>query len=199
MVSEHVRARPNLGDRKATDRAKPTLRERKDMPKLTEGLIRECANKLKEIFNGIEVVGSTVYYKGQEIIKRVWLSGAGSVSCDPAIFIRAYGGDLMLLEIEGEIFGAFKEVETQLLTYAIASIVAHEIVGDAFIYADNQKVIVEIGDARCNWLTLEFPYISPNMDISQYRVRVRQGGIIVGEFAPTEFEALRRVVALCLL
>jgi hypothetical protein len=169
------------------------------MPKLTEELIKECAEKLKEIFDGIEVEDSTIYYKGQEIIKRVWLSGAGSVSCDPAIFIRAYGGDLMLLEIEGEIFGAFKEVDTQLLTYAIASIVAHEIVGDAFIYADNQNVIVEIGDARCNWLILEFPYMSLNMDISQYKVRVRQGGFIVGEFAPTEFEALRRVVALCLL
>ncbi len=170
------------------------------MPQLSEELIKKCAEKLKEIFDGIEVEGSTVYYKGQCIIKRVWLSGAGSVSCDPAIFIEAYGGDLMLLEIEGEIFGAFKEVETQLLTYAIASIVAHEIVGDAFIYADNQNVIVEIGDARCNWLTLEFPYISPNMDISQYKVRVRQrGGIIVGEFAPTEFETLRRVVALSLL
>jgi hypothetical protein len=169
------------------------------MPKLTEELIKKCAEKLKEIFDGIEVEGSTVYYKGQEIIKRVWLSGAGSVSCDPAIFIRAYGGDLMLLEIEGEVFGAFKEVDTQLLTYAIASIVSHEIVGDAFIYADNQNVIVEIGDDRCNRLILEFPYMSLNMDISQYKVRVRQGGIIVGEFAPTEFEALRRVVALCLL
>jgi hypothetical protein len=169
------------------------------MPKLTEELVRKCANKLKEIFDEIEFDGSTVYYKGEWVIKRVWLSGAGSVSCDPAIFIRAYGGDLMLLEIEGEIFGAFREVETQLLTYAVASIVAHEIVGDAFIYADNQNVIVEVGDPRCNWLTLEFPYISPNMDVSQYKVRVREGGVIVGEFAPTEFEALRRVVALCLL
>jgi hypothetical protein len=169
------------------------------MPKLTEGLIRECAEKLKEIFDGIEVEGSTVYYKGQWLIKRVWLSGAGSVSCDPAIFIRAYGGDLMLIEIEGEIFGALKEVETQLLTYAVASIVAHEVVGDAFIYADDRNVIVEVGDARCSWLTLEFPYISPNMDISQYKVGVRQGGIIVGEFAPTEFEALRQIVALSLL
>jgi hypothetical protein len=169
------------------------------MPKLTEELVRKCANKLKEIFDGIEFDGSTVYYKGEWVIKRVWLSGAGSVSCDPAILIRAYGGDLMLLEIEGEIFGTFKEVETQLLTYAVASIVAHEIVGDAFIYADNQNVIVEVGDPRCNWLTLEFPYISPNMDVSQYKVRVREGGVIVGEFAPTEFEALRRVVALCLL
>jgi hypothetical protein len=169
------------------------------MPKLTEGLIRECAEKLKEIFDGIEFEDSTVYYKGQWIIKRGWLLGAGSVSCDPVIFIRAYGGDLILLEMEGEVFGALKEVETQLLTYAIALIVAHEIVGDAFIYADDQNVIVEIGDARCNWLILEFPYISPDMDVSQYKVRVRQGGFIVGEFAPTEFEALRRVVALCLL
>jgi len=169
------------------------------MPKLTEELIRRCANKLKEIFDGIEVEGSTVYYKGQWIINRGWLSGAGSVSCDPAIFIKAYGGDLMLLEIGEEIFGALKEVDTQLLTFAIASIVAHEVVSDAFIYADDQNVIVEIGDTRHNWLILEFPYISPNMDVSQYKVRVRQGEIIVGEFAPAELEALRRIVALCLL
>jgi hypothetical protein len=169
------------------------------MPQLTEELIGKCANKLKEIFDGIEVEGSTVYYKGQRIISRGWLCGAGSVSCDPVIFIKAYGGDLMLLEVRGEVFGALKEVDTQLLTYAIASIVAYEVVGDAFIYADDHNVIVEIGDARCNWLTLKFPYISPNMDSSQYKVRVQQGGIIVGEFAPTDFETLRKIVALSLL
>jgi hypothetical protein len=171
---------------------------------LSEEIVKECAEKLREIFDGIEVEGSTISYKGQWIVSRGWIWGAEGGRCDPAIFVKGCKENIMLLESDREMM----EISTRLLTYAIASIVAHETVGesgDLLIYGDNWRVIIEIGSARYSWLSLEFPYISPNENIRSYKIEVRlysEGGLkieTISEFAPTNFETLRKIVALYLL
>jgi hypothetical protein len=175
------------------------------MPKSPEKLIKECAEKLKEIFDGVEVEGTTVYYKGRELIYRGWISAVEGDPCDPAIFIETFRGtDIMILDWWGE---GFENTGNRLLTYAIASIVAYETVGEASgasVGVDERHVRIEVGDTNCSWLSLEFPYISPSMDIRLYKVEVRfyrEGGLeveTIGEFAPNDFETLRKIVALYL-
>jgi hypothetical protein len=184
------------------------------MPKSPEELIKECAEKLKEIFDGIEIEDTTVYYKGQELICRGWIVGAEGDPCDPAIFIRAISGtDLVIWDWRNE---GFENKDVHLLTYTVASIVAHEVVevigkaGDAYITLDDRRVRIEIGNPKRSWLSLEFPYICPCMDVRPdvYVIEVRlytvdKKGVskveTIGEFALNDLETLRRVVALSLL
>jgi hypothetical protein len=181
------------------------------MPKSPEKLIKECAEKLKEIFDGIEVEGTTVYHKGRELICRGWIVGAEGDPCDPAIFVKDISGaDLVIWDWRDE---GFENADVRLLTYAVVSIVAYEVIGragGAYITWDDRCVRVEIGDTNRHWLSLEFPYICPCMDVrpNVYAIKVclytvnEQGGLkveTVGEFALTELETLRKIVALYLL
>jgi len=177
------------------------------MPKSPEELIIECAEKLKEIFDGIGVEGTTVYYKGRELICRGWIVGGEGDPCDPAIFVKVISEvDLVIWDWKDE---GFENEGVCLLTYAVASIVAREVIGkasNAYLTCDDRRVRVEIRHTNHNWLSLEFPYICPSMDIrpNVYAIEVclYKGGFkveTVGKFALTEFETLRKIVALYLL
>jgi hypothetical protein len=183
------------------------------MPKSPEELIIECAEKLKEIFDGIEVEDTTVYYKGEGLICRGWIVGAEGDPCDPAIFVKGISESEVDLVIWGWRNEGFESADVRLLTYAVASIVAREVIGkagNACIDYDERCVRVEIRHANRNWLSLEFPYICPCMNVrpDMYMIKMRlytmdkKGGFkveTVGEFALTELETLRKIVALHLL
>jgi hypothetical protein len=169
-----------------------------------EKLAKECADKLREIFDGVEVEGSTIYYKGQLLISSGWIWGGENIPPEPAFFVETINGGKIIISLDG----AFEDADVRLLTHTIASIVAWETIGragDATIFSDDTRVRVCLGDFKHSLMTLEFPYICPCMDIRSYRIKVclyRQGGLKVepiGEFEPADFDTLRKIVGLYLL
>jgi hypothetical protein len=172
---------------------------------LPEKAARDCAKKLREIFDGIEVEGSNIYYEGHLLVSRGWIFGGENTLPEPVLFVEFINEAKIIVSLDREFL---EDADTHLLTYAIVTIVGWETIGkagDATIYLDSEGVSIEIGDSKHSWLALKFPYICPCMDIRSYKVEVclyREGGLkveTVGEFALTELETLRKIVALYLL
>jgi hypothetical protein len=163
-----------------------------------EKLVRECADKLGKIFGEVEVEGSTIYYRSHLLVSRGWILGGDNIPPEPALFVETINEGKIIVSLDGE----FENSDAHLLTYAIASIVAWEVIGrkgDATIFSDDSRVRIEVGNFKQSWIALEISYACP------YKVEVRlykEGGSkveTVGEFAPTNFETLRKIVALYLL
>lgn len=157
-------------------------------------IVRECADKLGEIFGGVEVEGSTIYYKSHLLVSKGWILGGDNIPPEPALFVETINEGKIIVSLDGEF--------THLLAYAIASIVAWEVIGregDATIFSDDSRVRIEVGNSKLSWIALEIPYACPcKVEVRLYK----EGGSkaeTVGEFAPTDFETLRKIVALYLL
>jgi hypothetical protein len=163
-----------------------------------EKMARECADKLGEIFGEVEVEGSTIYYKSHLLVSRGWILGGDNIPPEPALFVETINERKIIISLDGE----FENSDIQLLTYAIASIVAWEVIGregDATIFSDGSRVRIKVGNSELSWIALEIPYACPDkVEVRLYK----EGGSeveTVGEFAPTDFETLRKIVALYLL
>ncbi|MDT7879152.1 MAG: hypothetical protein RQ862_11475 [Candidatus Caldarchaeales archaeon] len=126
-----------------------------------EKVARECAKKLKEIFDGIEVEGSNIYYKGQLLVSRGWIFGGENIPPEAAFFVESINDGKIIVSLDGEFL---EDADAHLLTHAIVTIVAWETIGkagNATIYSDSKQVSVEIGDPKHSWVALKFPYICP--------------------------------------
>jgi hypothetical protein len=153
-------------------------------------------------FSEIFVEGDTLYYKGEPLVW--WLFRVYPVSED---IVEGYGAFVVISQVwkdgEHEIPEEVENAEDIIITYSIVSI----------IYTEALKGICgayfETPEKFCfcplpSRLTVEIPiYKSEEMDATAYKITItwlgEKGVEKITETKPTDFETLRKVVALALL
>jgi hypothetical protein len=165
-------------------------------------VLQYCAEVLKEMGFEIELSGNFLYYKDEPLV--YWEQKAYPIDEDE---VEGYGAFVSVSEMwedgEHEIPEEVENAEDIIITYSIVSI----------IYTEALKGICgayfETPEKFCfcplpSRLTVEIPiYKSEEMDATAYKITItwlgEKGVEKITETKPTDFETLRKVVALALL
>jgi hypothetical protein len=155
-----------------------------------------CAEVLKEMGFEIELRGSFLYYKDEPLL--YWVQKAYPIDEDE---VEGYGAFVVVSQIwedgEHEIPMEVENAEDILVTYCIAAIIYTEVFQHtpAAYFEDSEKFCFCL--PYPSWLAIEIPFYKP--EEHGYSISVTWDGEKgVEKTKPTDFDTLRKVVALAL-
>jgi hypothetical protein len=159
--------------------------------------MKYCAEVLKGMGFEIELRGDFLYYKDEPLL--YWVQRVYPIDEDE---VEGYGAFVVVSQVwedgEREIPEEVENVEDILITYCIAAIIHKEVfqgISSAY-FEDSEKFCFCL--PYPSRLTIEIPYYKPE-EYGYYISVTWDGEKGVEKVKPTDFETLRKVVALELL
>lgn len=166
-------------------------------------VMQYCAETLRGMGFEVEVSGDILYYKGEPLV--YWTNRIYQVGED---IVEGYGAFVVISQVwedgEHEIPEEVENAEDILITYSIAAIIYTEVfqsISHAYFEDSEKFCFCPPSPSR---LTIEIPiYKSEEMSPTAYRVVItwdgEEGVEKITETKPSDFETLRKVIAITLL